>query len=118
MSTIFLWTGSSVFFNEVILVLMKKFLIGSSVSTSFTYIGLRIRSYEDGITVDQIQYADSLKPISISQDRSLQKTSHLVESEKKQYRGLVGQLQWIATHTCPDIAFDTCELSVSFSKAT
>ena len=41
-----------------------------------------------------------------------------MESEKKQYRGLVGQLQWIATHTRPDIAFDTCELSVSFSKAT
>ena len=86
----FLWTGSLVFYNEVIQVLKTKFLIGSSASTSFTYIGLQIRSYNDGITVDQIQYADSLTSILISQERSLQKNSPLIESEQKSYRALVG----------------------------
>ena len=114
----FLWTGSVDFYNQVIQVLKTRFLIGSSASTSFTYIGLQIKSYDNGITVDQIQYASGLTPISISQDRALQKNSLLLENEKRSYRALVGQLNWIATHTRPDIAFDTCELSVSFQKAT
>ena len=32
-------------------------------------------------------------------------------------RSLVGQLNWLATHTRPDISYGTCELSVSFNKA-
>ena len=114
----FLWTGSIAFYNKVIQVLKTKFLIGSSASRSFTYIGLTIRSCNNGLSVDQIQYTSSLKSIPISQDRALQKTSQLSENEKRSYRALIGQLNWIATHTRPDIAFETCELSVSFQKAT
>ena len=40
------------------------------------------------------------------------------DHEKSEYRALVGQLNWLATHTHPDIAYDTCELSVCFNKAT
>ena len=65
----FLWTGSIVFYNQVIQVLKTKFLIGSSASTSFTNIGLQMRSYDNGIAVDQIQYASSLTPVQISNER-------------------------------------------------
>ena len=37
--------------------------------------------------------------------------------KKNEYRSLVGQLNWLAAHTRPEISYDTCELSVSFSKA-
>ena len=41
----------------------------------------------------------------------------LTEEETKQYRGIVGQLNWISTQTRPDISFDVCELSSVFDKA-
>ncbi|CAL4158990.1 unnamed protein product [Meganyctiphanes norvegica] len=114
----FLWAGNATFKKCVIDELQKQFLIGSSASESFTYVGLRIKSFSDGITIDQTQYASSLVLVTISSARNMQRKSQLSESEKTAYRALVGQLNWMATHTRPDIAYDTCELSVAFSKAT
>ena len=114
----FLWTGTVTFEVKVIGELKKKFLIGSSASVTFTYVGLSIKSYEDGITIDQTEYISSLTPIPICRARASQKKSHLLQPEKVAYRALVGQLNWVATHTRPDIAFETCQLSVYFNQAT
>ena len=114
----FLWSGTTCFEEQVINKLKEKFLIGSSASIAFTYVGLSIKSYDDGITIDQNQYVASLNPIPISKSRASQRKSPLIESEKVAYRALVGQLNWVATHTRPDIAFDTCALSVAFKEAT
>merc|ERR1712142_1273411 len=65
----FLWTGTITFQVKVIDELKKKFLIGSSASVTFTYVGLSIKSYKDGITIDQTQYISTLTPIPISRDR-------------------------------------------------
>ena len=74
-----------------------------------TYVGLRIRSYSDGLTIDQDQYIASLIEIPISKTRMADKNdkekNRLVDHEKKAYRALVGQLNWVATHTRPDAAF-------------
>ena len=114
----FLSAGTAIFHEGVVTKLRSKFLIGNSASTSFTYVGLNIRTYWDGITVDQIQYASSLVPVQISKARAMQKHSQLSENEKADYRALVGQLNWMATHSRPDIVYETCELSVSFNKET
>ena len=89
------------------------FLIGSSSSKSFRYVGLNIVSKGEGIMVDQLQYASSLQTISINKARSSNKLCELSEIEKNEYRALVGQLNWLAANTRPDISFDICELSVS-----
>ena len=68
--------------------------------------------------MDQIQYASSLELVDISYTRAMQKNSELNEDEKRGYRALIGQLSWISTHTRPDIAYETCELSIAYKKAT
>ena len=114
----FLYAGSDEFIECIIEKLKNKFLIGNSASMAFKYVGLITESTNEGILVDQLQYASGLQPIRISRARAMQKGSDLSEDEKADYRAIVGQLNWIATNTRPDIAFDICELSVSLKKAT
>merc|ERR1712105_103555 len=87
----FLYAGTQLFCNMVIEKLKEKFLIGSAEAINFTYVGLRVKSYKNGMTIDG--------------------------KEKKEYRALVDQLNWVSTHTRPDIAFETCMLSSVFQEA-
>lgn len=115
----FLWAGTPLFRNQVIDKLCKTFLIGSTGSKAFKYVGINIISNKDGSkTLDQFQYASTLAPIMISKQRSILKSTELSETERTEYRAMVGQLNWIATHSRPDIAFDVCELSVASKRAT
>ena len=116
----FLWCGTREFEVTVIKKIEDLFLIGSKESGSFKYIGLNIRSIprNGNMVVDQIQYATTLKPIPISRERMNNKQSQLSDGEKSDYRSLIGQLNWMATQTRPDIAFEVCELSGAFSTAT
>ena len=113
----FLYTGTADFYKWIISKLRSKFLVGSSDSVTFTYVGLRIKSYKDGLTVDQNQYIDGLEMIPISKTRAAEKSDCINDTEKHKYRALNGQLQWVATHTRPDIAFETCLLSSLFYNA-
>ena len=114
----FLYCGTKEFENQVVGKIRKEFQIGTSASGSFKYLGLNVMTNNEGVTVDQIQYAASLSTVEISYTRAMQKNSELSEQEKEGYRALIGQLSWMSTHTRPDIAYDTCELSIAYKQAT
>ena len=115
----FLWAGTDYFRKNIVDKLYDLFLIGDEASASFRYVGLNISTdCSNNITIDQNMYASALLPVKISSERSANKSSALSDSEKDEYRAVIGQLNWLATQTRPDIAFETCDLSVSLKKAT
>ena len=113
---LFLYSGTQLFCNIVVEKLKEKFLIESEESINFAYVVLRIKSYKDGLTIDQNYYIAGLDTIPINKKRASEKKEALDEKEKKEYRALVGQLNWVSTHTRPDIAFETCVLSSTFHE--
>ena len=114
----FLWAGTNAFEENVVNKISDMFSIGGAECKSFKYIGLNIETFEDGVCVDQCQYASSVKKIDISKKRSMEKRSELSERERTEYRAVIGQLNWIATYSRPDISFDVCELSTRIKCAT
>ena len=114
----FLWAGTERFKRLVIAKLHENFLIGSSESAAFKYVGLNISSIQDGVLVDQRQYIASLETIPISKSRSFQRDSTLSDVEIDALKARIGQLNWVATNSRPDIAFDVCQLSSAWKDAT
>ena len=92
--------------------------IGSVASKSFKYIRLSIVAQNAGVAIDQQEYISTLHPIEIGRIQATAKGKGLTDSETREYRALVGQLNWNATQIRPDIAFDVCALSSACNKAT
>ena len=114
----FLYCGSTSFQENIVSKIYSSFQIGSSEAGIFRYLGINISAASNHMrSIDQFNYALSLKPMNISKARLNNKYSELTEKERSEFRSIVGQLHWIATQTRPDIAFDACELSGSTSKA-
>ena len=113
-----LWSGTSSFKSDVIDKLSDLFTISSSSSKEFKYIGLNIESLADGTSnIDQFDYIRTVEPVSLTKGRLNNKNSDLTEAEKREYRCLAGQLNWIAISSRPDILFDVCDHSSRLKHA-
>ena len=71
---------------------------------------------EFAINYDQHDY---LKDLPVEQKKiSGDKYRILTELEQRDFRGIVGKLNWIASRTDPTISFDVCQLSTKLQQAT
>ena len=113
----FCWAGDAKFERVVIDKMYDEFLVGSSSSKTFKYIGIEIEQDEQDIMVHQSSYVKTLSPLLIKHSNNRSRSDDLQEDEKKEYRAIVGQLNWISTQTRPDISYDVCELSSFFKTA-
>ena len=66
--------------------------------------------------MSQKKYIESLEEIETISNR--RNEEQLNSKEKRRLRGAVGQLNWIAFQTRPDMAFDACNAAVSLKNAT
>ena len=74
---------------------------------------LLLSTHSRGISPSTDAYCSSLKEI-----HDIDKNRTLNDQEIRQLRCLSGQLNWIVTHSRPDVAYDNCIVGNSINKAT
>ena len=112
----FLHIGNAVFYTNVIYKLRSFFKISKTSKYVMSYIGLEIAKEHNHIVLTQKKYMDRISACTMSIDRRLLKESALEPLEHEQFRRMVGQLNWAARQTRPDLMFEVLELSIKLTK--
>ena len=100
----FRWSGDEQFEKSVIQKLLSVFDVRSVETAPFKYLGFDVYDNDDAIILDQSAYVREIKEIDISSKEIC------FEKARRSFRSLLGQLQWVATQTRPDICFDVNSL--------
>ena len=102
-----LWTGDKDFEDNVIAKIKKQFKVSKETEREFIHLGLCIKQGDNGTTIDQKHYINSLEdpPIELS---NRNKDEKLTKDECKIFKSFIGQLSWASALSRPDIAFETC----------
>ena len=114
----FLWAGTENFKQTVISQLKETFHIGKIENTMFNFLGLKLNQTNEGITVDQYDYTQSLEMIKIDPSRKRDLSQHLTLTETDLLQLKIGQLLWINNQTRPDISFEVCQIASYLKNAT
>ena len=112
----FIYAGSEQFENDVVLGVKRTFEVGKEDEGCFKYIGLNIQQKENLTTLDQQKFIESLNDIPINIKRMTRKFDDANEKEQQFFRAAVGQINWLASQSRPDIAFDVLEMSMQANK--
>ena len=111
----FFFNGSQLFHTEIIGHLRSEFSLSQELFDQMSFIGIEISQSSDGISMHQKAYIEELEPIQL---QDLSKGRSLERNEIRALKGLIGQLQWVAKLTRPDVAFDVSDLSTKVKFAT
>ena len=71
---------------------------------------------EDCVRISQEIYTGGLEELDLTDKKD--KGRKLSVPEKESFRKTVGQLCWLANQTRPDVAFEACEMSITYKDAT
>ena len=113
----FLYGGNSFFLNTILPKIRAAFQIGLEESNNMKYLGLDVSQVAQGINLSLDNYASSLTEIDTS-GVGVNKKQILTSDQIRQFKQVVGQINWVATQARPDIAFDSCVMSNSASEST
>ena len=111
----FFYNGSQPFHNQVVDHLRDTFSLSQECFDQMLYIGIELKQTENEIIMHQQSYIHTLETVQIS---NILANRNLDSAEIRQLKGLIGQLQWVAKLSRPDIAFEVCQLSTKVKTAT
>ena len=110
----FIVCGEARFLGKLINGVKNRFNVSSECDGIFKYVGLQIMCEGNDICVSQNQYYDDIEQL----DLNLPPGTVLDDKQKRDFKSLAGQLNWISAHSRPDLAFDVCLANVSIKDAT
>ena len=111
--------GGDFHFQEKLKMLQKQLPFGSQKTGSFIFTGIALEQFPDGtMRASQRDYVSSIPQIDIGRYRRQTPQTLVTEEERTKLRGLVGSLQYTATHTRPDVASKIGGLQCQITKAT
>ena len=97
--------GGDEFFEHKLSLLQKKLPFGSHKQDAFVFTGISLEQLPDfTIRACQAEYVKTIPQIDIGRHRRQDPSSGVTEVERSKLRGLIGSLQYAATHSRPDIA--------------
>ena len=114
----FLWLGTEKFIKNVINPLRSTFKVSTESKDCFKYVGINVNKSNDVVKISQKPYIDSLSPTQVPRSTAQGKDADLDKDGVRILRGIVGQLNWAANVSRPDMCFSTCVLSTLQSKPT
>ena len=110
--------GSGSKYENAMKVLTTKLHLKEN-SGSFKFCGKNVTQLKDGtITLDQKEMIEVLEYQLISKDRRTKPNLPLTESEKSQFRGLVGSMGWITRQTRPDVLVNVSTAAQTMGNPT
>ena len=109
--------GTNEFERNVISPLKTTFTFAPENEEMFTYIGIDI-TQNGTISINQNNYTQTLKCIPLSSLRRSQQHDSITEIERKLFRAAIGQLNWIAGVSRPEISFHVSVASLKIKTAT
>ena len=113
----FLWGGTPRFKSAVIDNLSSVLKFGAEHSSAFTYIGIQLEQHSDfSITLNQNNFAASIKKITLSATSDA--NTLLTDTERTTaLRSAIGQLNWLAGMSRPEISFEICNVASKVKEA-
>lgn len=114
----FLYAGDEDFHKKIIGMIENKFDISSKHVGDFDYVGISLKSTNEGIQMNQNSFSLNIQTVMIAAGRMKDKERNLDEHEKKSYQELLGKINWVSHQSRPDLAFDAYNASLSSQSPT
>src|SRR5215469_6335944 len=109
--------GNEEFNEKVINKIREKIKVGTEENSNFKYIGIDITDKgKEGVIMSQENYVKEKIRISAVTNGKINR--YLNKWEQKDYRSGLGQLNWLAQNTRPDLSYMVSYLGRNMEQAT
>jgi hypothetical protein len=114
----FIHAGNEMFTLSIIPKVMEIFNVGKNEKGTFMYTGYKIVQTDQGITLDQDKFVENIEINPMEASRKLKKDDKLTSEESSELRKICGTVNWAASATRPDLAYEMVDLSTKFNKGS
>ena len=114
----FIMAGKDSWLTTITEKIKEEFLLGTMEKEDFLYCGHRVKQQGTRLTLDQEEFAKTIKPLVISPERKRQGAEKVTEQERATIRAYAGKLGWLGRTTRPDLLVPQIRASSTVTRAT